>query len=66
MGNREFWIWNWRYFWGVGVGLVIAWVTSAIAYFKTGASVLPKLILLELVLSAIFLIVGAIWRLKQE
>jgi hypothetical protein len=46
--------------------LVIAWVTSAIAYFKTGASVLPKLILLELVLSAIFLIVGAIWRLKQE
>jgi hypothetical protein len=42
------------------VGLVIAWVTGAIAYYRTNndPSLLGKLIALELVLSAAFLALG--------
>jgi hypothetical protein len=41
---------------GVGVGLIISWVTGGIAYLKGGQSAtLLYLILLELILSAIFL-----------
>ena len=41
---------------GVGVGLVIAWVTGALAYLRAGGSHIDaELIGLELVLSMIFL-----------
>ncbi|MGH7203740.1 MAG: hypothetical protein ACREHC_04835 [Candidatus Levyibacteriota bacterium] len=53
------------YFRGVAVGLTIAWVTSAIAYYVTyyvrhdsSPTLLPKLILLELVVSVIFFVLG--------
>jgi uncharacterized membrane protein YjjP (DUF1212 family) len=49
------------YFRGVAVGLTIAWVTSAIAYYVRGGSspaVLPKLIVFELVVSVIMFIVA--------
>ncbi len=40
---------------GVGVGLIISWVTSAIAYFKGGVSTYTTLILFQLILSMIFI-----------
>ncbi len=44
---------------GVGVGLIIAWVTSGIAYLKGGQSnILFDLILFQLVLSVIFILVA--------
>lgn len=44
---------------GVGVGLIISWVTSAIAYFKRGQSTaLFDLILFQLILSVIFILVA--------
>ncbi len=58
----SFWTINWRYFWGVGIGLLIAWVTSAIAYLKSGDASLPKLIILEIVLSVALLLTGLIIR----
>lgn len=55
---------------GVGVGLVIAWVTSALAYLvvskrgkpniKTTLPVSTLLILFELVLSVIFMILSVV------
>lgn len=59
---EKFWDLSWRYFWGVGVGLVIAWVTGFIAYYKAGGSALPLLIMFEAVLSAILLIAAVIMR----
>jgi hypothetical protein len=41
---------------GIGVGLIISWVTGAIAYWKTGAATYAALILFELILSAIFIL----------
>lgn len=53
------------YFKGVGIGLVIAWVTGAIAYWlqrkgirHTKFPIAIALVLLELVLSAIFLAIS--------
>ena len=56
------------YFRGVGIGLVISWVTSAIAYLvvakrgkpniNTKLPISTLLILLELVLSVIFLVLS--------
>ena len=43
---------------GVGVGLIISWVTGAIAYFSAGFSAYTTLILFELVLSVIFVLVA--------
>lgn len=43
---------------GVGVGLIISWVTSAIAYLKGGQSTLFELILFQLILSVAFLLVA--------
>lgn len=40
---------------GIGVGLVIAWVTGALAYLRAGDEAFTKVIPLEVVLSAIFL-----------
>ena len=54
---------------GVGVGLIIAWVTSAIAYWKTGTStggVPIELIELEFILSVIFLIISILMRDKKK
>ncbi len=56
---------SWRYLWGVGIGLLIAWVTSAIAYFKEGTISFPKLIIFEAILSAIFLIIGLVLKIKS-
>jgi predicted branched-subunit amino acid permease len=43
---------------GIGVGLIISWVTGAIAYFHAGPFPYEALILFELVLSAIFLLIA--------
>lgn len=44
---------------GVGAGLTIAWVTSAIAYWKAGGSATDaKLILFEFALSVIFIAIS--------
>lgn len=64
--RESFWSFNWRYFWGVGVGLIIAWVTSAIAYLKAGDSILPKLVILEAVLSVVLLITGFVIRSRKK
>jgi predicted branched-subunit amino acid permease len=47
-----------KYLRGIGVGLIISWVTGALAYLKVGSSTFPEVIELELVLSVIFLIVS--------
>ncbi len=64
--TKGFFTVNWKYFWGVGVGLIIAWVTSAIAYLKAGNSVLPNLIVLEVVLSAALLVTALIIRSRKK
>jgi hypothetical protein len=53
---------------GVGVGLIIAWVTSAVAYWKTGTSteVSMELIELEFILSIIFLIISIFMKDKTK
>ncbi len=56
---------SWKYLWGVGIGLLIAWITGAIAYFKAGTISFPKLIIFEVILSIIFLIIGFILKLKS-
>lgn len=44
---------------GVGACLTIAWVTSALAYWKTGGSQTDaKLILFEFALSIIFIVIS--------
>ncbi len=40
---------------GVGVGLIISWVTSAIAYVRVGVSTYTTLVLFQLILSMIFI-----------
>lgn len=52
---------------GIAVGLIIAWVTSAIAYFRAGLSTYTTLILFELVLSVIFILLSLlpIWKEKR-
>ena len=56
------------YLWGVGVGLIISWVTGGIAYLKEGgqSTLLVDLILLELVLSVIFMLVAYLINTKKE
>ena len=52
---------------GVGVGLLIAWVTSSIAYLKGGQSaILFYLILLELTLSLVFLLISYIINTERR
>ena len=52
---------------GVGVGLTIAWATSAIAYWKAGGTFTEvELILFEFVLSMIFLAVSLFMKENQE
>ncbi len=65
-------LWDWldtrsAYFWGVGVGLIIAWVTSGLAYLKTGQSpVLLELVLLEFAVSVIVMAVALITNTKRR
>ncbi len=54
---------------GVGVGLIIAWVTSALAYWKTGTftgGTPIELIELEFILSIIFLIISIFMKDKAK
>jgi len=52
---------------GVGVGLIIAWVTSLIAYLKAAQSAtLYYLIILEFILSIIFLIISIFMKDKTK
>lgn len=52
---------------GVGVGLIIAWVTSTLAYWKVGGSPIDiALIELELALSIIFLAISIFIRDKTR
>jgi len=43
---------------GVGIGLMISWVTSAIAYFSAGFSTYATLIIFDLILSVVFILVA--------
>ena len=56
------------YLWGIGVGLIISWVTSAIAYLKNGLQppLLLNLILLELALSVIFMLTAYFINTKKN
>lgn len=47
-----------RYFLGVGVGLIISWVTGALAYTLAGPSSFPEIIELEFAVSIICFIVA--------
>lgn len=47
-----------KYFLGVGVGLVIAWVTGGLAYYYAGQSAFMEVIELELVVSIILIVVA--------
>ncbi len=51
---------------GIGVGLIIAWVTSALAYWKTGTSTEITLIEFEFILSIIFLIISIFMKDKTK
>ncbi|HII81834.1 MAG TPA: hypothetical protein HA269_00825 [Ferroplasma sp.] len=54
---------------GVGVGLIIAWVTGALAYWKTGnstGSIIIELIELEFILSIIFLMISIFMKDKTR
>ena len=52
---------------GIGVGLIIAWATSAIAYWKAGGTFAEvELILFEFVLSIIFLAISLFLKENQE
>ncbi len=52
---------------GVGVGLIIAWVTGALAYWKVGGSPTDiALIELELILSIIFLAISILAKDKTR
>jgi predicted branched-subunit amino acid permease len=51
---------------GVGVGLIIAWVTSAVAYWKAGTSAGVALIGLEFILSVIFLAISIFMKDKTK
>ena len=55
------------YLWGIGVGLMISWVTSAIAYLRGphSAAVQFELILLELILNVIFILVAHLINTKR-
>ncbi len=47
---------------GVGVGLIIAWVTSAIAYYRGGLATYTTLIAFEFALSIIFLAISLLMK----
>ncbi|EQB74176.1 MAG: hypothetical protein AMDU4_FER2C00027G0016 [Ferroplasma sp. Type II] len=54
---------------GVGVGLIIAWVTGALAYWKTGnstGSIIIELTELEFTLSIIFLMISIFMKDKTR
>lgn len=52
---------------GVGVGLIIAWATSALAYWKAGGSSTDvALIGLEFILSIIFLAISVLMKDKAR
>ena len=52
---------------GVGVGLVIAWVTGALAYWRAGGSHIDsELIGLELVLSIIFIALSVFMKDRKR
>lgn len=54
------------YFFGVGIGLIIAWVTSGIAYLKGNQStVLFDLILLEFIVSAVLIFVAFLMNTQR-
>ena len=47
-----------KYFQGVAIGLTIAWVTTALAYYLRGYSKITTFILFELVVSVIMFTVA--------
>ncbi len=52
---------------GVGVGLIISWVTGGIAYLKGGQSAtLFDLILFQLILSVVFILVAYFINIEKE
>ena len=53
------------YFRGVAVGLLIAWVTSALAYYVRGNSSLPPLIAFEAVVCVIMAVVALVLHARK-
>lgn len=51
-----------RYFLGVGIGLLIAWVTGGLAYYVGGAGTFPAVIELEFVVSIAAFVVAYFTR----
>ena len=62
--TRKWFLVRWRYLLGVGVGLIIAWVTNLIEYIRVGAGTFPLVIEIEFeaVLSVIFIVLAIILR----
>ena len=58
---------DFRYFLGVAVGLIIAWVTGSLAYYKTGSySFLPLLIELEAIVSIAMIVIAIGLKIRKK
>ena len=62
-----YWTFDFRYFLGVAVGLIIAWVTGLLAYYRTGAcSFLPQLIELEVIASIVMIAIAIGLKIRKK
>lgn len=55
-----------KYFLGVAVGLIIAWATSALAYYIHGNASLPTLIIFELVVSIVMIVIALLINTEKR
>jgi uncharacterized membrane protein len=63
----KYWTFDFRYFLGVAVGLIIAWVTGLLAYYRTGVcSFLPQLIELEVIVSIVMIVIAIGLKLRKK
>ena len=63
----NYWALDFRYFLGVAAGLIIAWVTGLLAYYKTGScSFLPQLIELEAIVSIAMIVIAVGLKTRKK
>jgi predicted branched-subunit amino acid permease len=63
----KYWAFDFRYFLGVAVGLIIAWVTGALSYYKTGnTTFLPQLIELEAIISIVMIVIAIGLKVRKK
>jgi predicted branched-subunit amino acid permease len=63
----NYWAFDFRYFLGVAVGLIIAWVTGALAYYKTGDTMfLPQLVELEAIVSIVMIVIAIGLKVRKK